>query len=100
MVSSGSEGWRAKGVYDPTASIMPPIMNWMNSGTKGAMVYGVQAIVRLLHIIYDEVSGPVQQSYLVHPNGDPILTHKLKKNDHFPFKSIHAGYNYIHLAIK
>ena len=38
MVSSGSEGWRAKGVYDPTALIMPPILNWMNSGTKGAMV--------------------------------------------------------------
>lgn len=36
MVSIGSEGWRAKGKYDPTASVSGQYVNWMNSGLKGA----------------------------------------------------------------
>lgn len=35
MVSIGSEGWRARGKYDPTASVKGPFLNWMNSGMKG-----------------------------------------------------------------
>lgn len=35
MVSIGSEGWRAKGKYDTTASVNGNYVNWMNSGLKG-----------------------------------------------------------------
>ena len=35
MVSIGSEGWRAKGKYDPTAPVNGQFVNWMNSGLKG-----------------------------------------------------------------
>eukprot|EP00208_Stichococcus_sp_RCC1054_P002221 CAMPEP_0206134838 /NCGR_PEP_ID=MMETSP1473-20131121/243_1 /ASSEMBLY_ACC=CAM_ASM_001109 /TAXON_ID=1461547 /ORGANISM="Stichococcus sp, Strain RCC1054" /LENGTH=663 /DNA_ID=CAMNT_0053526467 /DNA_START=573 /DNA_END=2564 /DNA_ORIENTATION=+ len=35
MVTNGNEGYRARGQYDPNASIQYPYLNWVNTGLKG-----------------------------------------------------------------
>lgn len=35
MLTNGAEGYRAKGIHDPSAPIAYPFNNWLNDGRKG-----------------------------------------------------------------